>query len=255
MKIYIFCDMEGISGISCTEMLTGNALGATGSKLMAADINACIAGCLDAGADEIIVRDGHGGRCNITADMLDSHADLIQGATPGVRFADIDNSDGLILLGYHAMAGTDEAILEHSYSSREIQNLYLNGRKTGEIAVDAAIASEHGVKTILVTGDDKTCAEARNWIPSIATCEVKKGFSSQGGRLMSPERAHEQIRRKTCSAIINRDKIEMFRISYPVTLRWEFVERTPLPTGILWKKIDARTSERTSDSLEEIFQR
>ena len=50
----------------------------------------------------------------------------------------IVNAYGLILLGYHAMAGTPGAILEHSMSSKSIQNYWINGRLAGEVAIDAA---------------------------------------------------------------------------------------------------------------------
>lgn len=63
----------------------------------------------------------------------------------------MDGADGLILLGYHAMAGTAGAILEHTYSSVEIQNVWLNGRKAGEVGIDVAIAAEHQVPVILVS--------------------------------------------------------------------------------------------------------
>ena len=159
MKIYIFADMEGCSGISNSEYITGNKI-ALGASFMAQDINACIAGCFEAGAKEVIVRDGHGGGVNLDPSQIDPRATLIQGATPGERFPDIEGAAGLILLGYHAMAGTEAAVLEHSYSSKTIQNMWLNDRKVGEIGIDAAIAAEHKVPVILVTGDDKACKEA-----------------------------------------------------------------------------------------------
>ena len=45
-----------------------------------------------------------------------------------------------------------------------------NGRKAGEIGIDAAIAGDLGIPTVLVTGDDKTCREAEEWIPVLVTC-------------------------------------------------------------------------------------
>ena len=114
MKIYIFADMEGCSGISNSEYITGSKT-VLGASFMAQDINACIAGCFEAGAKEVIVRDGHGGGVNLDPSQIDPRATLIQGATPGERFPDIEGAAGLILLGYHAMAGTEAAVLEHSY--------------------------------------------------------------------------------------------------------------------------------------------
>jgi len=117
MKIYIFADMEGISGISGSMFVRGDGTHyALGRKYLTADINACAAACFEAGADEVVVRDGHGGGYSVLWDGLDPRVQLVQGATPGKRFFDIEGSDGVILLGYHAMAGTRSALLEHTYS-------------------------------------------------------------------------------------------------------------------------------------------
>ena len=128
MKIYIFADLEGISGVSGSPFVAADgAQYAAGRKYLTADINACAAACFEAGADEVVVRDGHGLGNNVLWDELDSRVKLIQGVTPGKRFYDIEGSDAVILLGYHAMAGTRRALLEHTYSSKTIQNMWLNG--------------------------------------------------------------------------------------------------------------------------------
>ena len=105
MKIYIMTDIEGISGISSSSYVSASKnrpdLIAEGRVLMAGDINACVEGCFQGGATEVIVKDCHGGGFNVTRSMIDPRADLIDGDTPGERFADIEGSAGLILLGYH----------------------------------------------------------------------------------------------------------------------------------------------------------
>ena len=64
----------------------------------------------------------------MTRERVDPRADLISGSTPGVLLADLDGCDGLILLGYHAKAGTPGAVCEHTMSSVTWQNLWINGR-------------------------------------------------------------------------------------------------------------------------------
>ena len=60
MKIYIFADMEGISGIAGSMYVRSNESHYDlGRKFLTADINACAAACFEAGADEVVVRDGH----------------------------------------------------------------------------------------------------------------------------------------------------------------------------------------------------
>lgn len=76
MKVYIFCDIEGISGIAggCYIDNSRPELLAAARRFMAGDINACVEGCFRAGADEVVVRDGHGSGFNVTCEMIDPRA-------------------------------------------------------------------------------------------------------------------------------------------------------------------------------------
>ena len=84
MKVYIFCDLEGVSGIPAGCFISGERpeLRAVAARCMAGDINACIAGCFEAGAEEVVVRDGHGAGFNVNCEMIDARAELVQGASP-----------------------------------------------------------------------------------------------------------------------------------------------------------------------------
>ena len=253
-KVYVFTDMEGISGVACSEQVMG-ARADEGKKLMVEDMNACVAGCFDAGATEVVVRDGHGGGNNIDPTLLDPRARLIQGATPGVRFKDFDNSEALILLGYHAMALTPNGVLAHTYSSASIQGMWLNGREVGEIGVDAAIASEHKVPVVLVTGDDKTVAEARAWLPQVVVCETKRGTGWQSAELMPVEQVRLLIRQKTAEALRCRKEVALLAVTYPATLRWDYLPKGSLRTHNLAFKPVAkpRKVEKTGDSVERLL--
>jgi D-amino peptidase len=253
-KIYVFADMEGISGVTCSEQIMG-ARADEGRRLMVEDMNACVAGCFEAGATEVVVRDGHGGGNNIDPALLDPRAKLVQGATPGVRFKDFDGSEALILLGYHAMALTTNGVLAHSYSSASIQGLWLNGREVGEVGVDAAIAAEHKVPVVLVSGDDKTVAEARAWLPQAAVCETKKGTGRQSADLVPVEQAHLLIRQKTAEAVRCRKAMPLLAVTYPVTLRWDYLPKDSLRThNPAFKPVPApRRVEKTGESVERLL--
>lgn len=253
-KVYVFADMEGISGVTCSEQTLG-ARKAEGGRLMAEDMNACVAGCFEAGATEVVVRDGHGGGTNVEPARIDPRAKLIQGATPGVRFKDFEGSEALILLGYHAKALTPKAVLAHSYSSATIQGMWLNGREVGETGVDAAVAAEHKVPVVLVSGDDKTVAEAREWLPDAVTCEVKKGTGPQGAELVPLEQAHGLIRQKTREALARRKSMRLLPVSYPATLRWDYLPKGSLRTydPAFKPAAEPRRVERTGASVEQLL--
>src|SRR4030065_382371 len=87
MKILIACDMEGISGVAHWDHVTpGHAEYARFRRLMTHDVNAAIRGAFEAGADEVIVTDGHWDNRNILVEELDPRARLNSGgATPPSR--------------------------------------------------------------------------------------------------------------------------------------------------------------------------
>ncbi len=258
MKIYVFVDMEGISGISGSDhVLSENRLYQDARRYYTWDTNACVKACFDAGAEGVIVRDGHGSGNHMITAELDPRAELIQGYTER-RMPGIEEYGAVILLGYHAMAGTPSALLEHTMSSKTVQNYWLNGRKVGEIGLDSAVASDHGKPVIIVSGDDKACAEATDWIPGVVTCQVKEGLHTQGARMLSLDAAHRLIEQKTREAIGRIGSIKPITYEHPVTFRKEMMERVGVPNPFGRpdiRVIDARTVETTADTMEEAFYR
>ena len=109
MKIMMGVDMEGITGITTREQtFPEGRLYAEGIELMAGDINAAVAGLADAGVEEIVVWDNHAASFNAPFLKLHPAARYVRGGGPNkLRWPGLDGSfDGLILLGYHARAGT-----------------------------------------------------------------------------------------------------------------------------------------------------
>ena len=259
MKIFVMTDMEGISGICLRGQVGAEpAQYAEGRRCLVADVNACVEGCFAGGADYVVVRDAHGGASHFIWDQLDPRADYIMGESGKDRMPGIGECNGLILLGYHALAGTPEAILEHTMSSAAWQNFWLNGRKTGEIGIDAAIAGDSGVPTIMVSGDDKACAEAEDFIPGVVTAVVKFGLSVEGGRLLSAEKAHRLIADRAAEAVRKAGQIAPYKVEPPVTMRLERVSRGRLPVRgekPYVRIIDGRTFEVTGSSVQEALHR
>jgi len=250
-KVYIATDMEGCSGIANSEQVAAEV----GKQRMAEDMNACIQGCFAAGATEVVVRDIHGGGQNVDPRTIDPRAKLIQGPTPGKRFKDVEGSEAIILLGYHAMSLTPGGTLAHSYSSASIQRMWLNGREVGEIGIDAAIAAEYKIPVVMVSGDDKTCAEAQAWIPGVVTCETKKGTGPQSAALAPLEEARRLITQKTIEALGKRKDIRPITIDYPATIRWDYLPKGSLRTHHpAFKPVDnPRRVEKTGPSVEKLL--
>ncbi len=252
MNIVVMVDMEGISGI-CRRSQVSRA----GEHYQAArhymtwDVNACVDGCVSGGAKRVTVCDTHSHGFNFVWEELDSRATYFQGGG-GARLPDIEKANGLILLGYHAMAGTPRAILEHTMSSANWQNLWINGRKAGEVAIDAGIAGDHGVPTIMVSGDDKLCREARRLLKGVVTVEVKQGYDLEGGRLLPRELAHRLIREGAALAVSRVSSLRPLKFKRPVRMRLELVSRGRVPVGRAGVRvIDGRTYEVEGAGVEE----
>lgn len=245
-------DMEGISGICRkSQVMAGGEHYEQGRLYLTWDVNACVDGCFAGGADEVIVRDAHGGGFHFVWHELDGRATYIQGRSSRDRMPGIGSCDALILLGYHAMAGTPSAILEHTMSSIGWQNFWINGEKAGETAIDAGIAGDAGVPTIMVSGDDKLCTEALELIPDLIAVETKRGLDVEGGILLPKEKAHEAIREGARKAISNRSQIEAYRVARPVEMKLELVSRGHVPAGRPEVRvIDGRTFSVRADGVE-----
>lgn len=256
MNVYVMVDIEGISGVyTKTQVGTEGGRYQEGRRYMTEDINACVAGLKAAGVEKVLVRDCHGGSTTLEWHNACSEADgYICGYEGDDRFPGLEECDAVILLGYHAMAGTAGAVLEHSYSSVSIQNMYINGVKVGEIAMDASMVGERGKKVIMVSGDDKACAEAKAFLPNVVTAQVKQGLSTQGAILLPPEKARKLIYEQAIAAVKNAENVEPFAFEKPICCKVELLERCvlPKPQGKPYMTVcDGRSFEVQANTTEE----
>jgi D-amino peptidase len=226
MKIMMGVDMEGITGIVSREHTSRQGrLYEQGVQLMAGDINAAVQGLLDAGAGEVIVWDNHASSVNAPMRELHPGARYLCGSSANrLRWQGLDESvDGLILLGYHAKAGTLHGTLEHTMSSDSWFRLTVNGQEIGEIGIDGALAGAVGVPVIMVSGDDKLCAEARELFgPEVVTVCVKHGHARHGATCLPPEKTAEMIRAGVGEAVKKIGKVRPLDLGSPAVVELTF---------------------------------
>lgn len=118
-KIYISADIEGIAGVVKSAFGPGDFEYERARKLMTGEVNAAIQGCLEGGAEEIVVSDSHGNCLNIIPEELHGAAVLVRSFPRPLDMMDgIDETfDGVIFIGYHAKAGTPQANISHTLCS------------------------------------------------------------------------------------------------------------------------------------------
>ena len=204
MKILIATDMEGITGVTTWDQVTpGHPEYARFRRQMTEDVNAAIRGAYEAGAEEVIVADGHWHGSNILVEELDSRARLNTGSpSPFSMMQGINDSiDGVMFIGYHARNGSPNAILDHTWSSRTVVNVWLNDILTGEYGLNAAVAGRFGAPVILVSGDQTACAQVKELLGDVETAVVKRASGCFAAECLSPEVTREMICRSAERAV------------------------------------------------------
>ena len=256
MKIYILTDLEGPAMISrFNQTREAGPQKQTAMKLLTWEINAAVDGILevDPGA-EIVVWDGHG---NGGIDVLEFHpeAKLIARGPIGPPYYLDGTYDALFFVGQHAMAGTPNAPLSHTYSSRSIEYYKLNGMLVGEFGCRAAMAGEFDVPTVFISGDDKAVAEAKQLIPSIYAVETKQGLGQELALHLSPQKSRESIRKTAVEACRNINLIKPLKIEPPYEQEIRVLEGQSIE-GYLRRgaaKVDDRTVVKSADTMCELF--
>jgi len=143
------------------------------------------------------VNDSHGSMHNIYADDLDPRAELLVGtAKPWSMGQGIDGGyDTCFFVGYHARAGHPKGVLDHTYASRAIFELRLNGTPVGETTLNAYLAGYFGASVSLVAGDDATCREARALLGArVVTVRTKDAAGRFAAKMLHPSRVCDALR-------------------------------------------------------------
>lgn len=260
MKIYVSVDMEGISGVILPEQLKkGGLLYEEARKLLTAEVNAVIEGLIEAGVDDIYVKDAHGTGYNFIASELHHQARYCMGATNiSRRFPGLDSSfDGAMLIGYHTMGGTEGAIRDHTMTSVGWQSIQINGRPIGEIGIDSLLFGLHNVPILLVTGDKKTCAEAIEEIPNVCTYETKEGYGRHAALIKPPKLVHKEIKELIKESINNRENVLPVKLEGPYEVVIKFLSTDQVDhryfDGTRSIRINGLTAAYSSDDFIEVL--
>ncbi len=223
-KIYISVDMEGIAHVVNAQTGPGQFDYERGRKLMTAEVNAAIEGCLAAGAGEIIVSDSHGNAQNIIPEDLNEKALLIRSfPRPLLQMEGIDATfDGVIFLGYHAKEGTPGANLSHTIWGTKFDEIKINGLIVSEALFNAAVAGHFAVPVIMVCGDQNVVQEARDNFGPIETVITKESLGFLSAKSAHPRVVQAEIRQKAEKAVKRLKEFKPFVMKKPVVLEITF---------------------------------
>ncbi|WP_184574479.1 M55 family metallopeptidase [Streptomyces zagrosensis] len=196
MKILVSADMEGATGVTWpADVLPGTPQWERCRALFTSDVNAAVTGFFDGGADEVLINEAHSTMRNLLLERLDERAQLLTGRhkalsmVEGVQHGDVD---GIAFVGYHTGAGT-EGVLAHTYLANSITGVWVNGTRASEGLLNALVVAEYGVPVVLVTGDDRTCDDAKGYAPQARSVAVKDYVSRYAAVCRTPARTAADI--------------------------------------------------------------
>ena len=220
LKVFISVDMEGIAGVvTSAECSSSGPDYGYFRRIMSHEANAAVLGAFDAGATEVVVRDSHGSARNILPELLDPRARLIRdwsGGPMGMMEGIDDSFDAVVFIGYHARAGTPDAIIDHT-SSGNVVDFAINGRSLPESGYNALIAGSYGVPVVFVGGDQAIVDQVEELFGQVGTFATKQGIGAASLGL-HPEAAQKGIRAGVAEAVRNSDRYRPFTMAKPYTL-------------------------------------
>ena len=174
-KILIIADIEGSSG--CFDYESGTFMGRGWPRAcleMSLDINAVAGALLDAGVQQVYVKDFHRTGYNLFPRMIDPRATLIQGYSTGPvpGIGNPTDASGLIMVGMHAPSGAG-GFLPHTLTSR-ISKLMVNGRLMSEAQLFSASLAPFGIAPLFFSGCPIACRHAARAIQGISCLAIDK---------------------------------------------------------------------------------
>jgi D-amino peptidase len=226
MKVYLSTDIEGTAGIVDWQQVRGPGTEyELGRQLLTDEVNAAIDGAVDAGATHILVNDAHGTMHNMHPGALHHNASYLSGRhKPLYMMEGLDGTfDAVFMVAYHGSIGAEHAVLSHTYNPWAVWEARLNGVPVGESALNALVALHHRVPIVLITGDEATAEEARQFLPHIEAVVVKRSITRFSAESIHPARACELIRAGAAKALRGAATAPMPEIELPAKVEITFL--------------------------------
>lgn len=215
MKVYISADIEGITGTTHWNETEKNLPDwVPFAKQMTDEVVAAVNGAIEAGADEIVVKDAHDSARNIDINALPEEVTLIRGwmRDPMSMISGIDESfDALILIGYHNAGGTVTNPLAHTMSASKLHSIKINDEYASEFLLHTYAAALYDVPVVFVSGDKGLTDDVKKLNPNILTLPVKDGIGAATINI-NPKKAIRQTQELVKTALekdLNSMKVQL----------------------------------------------
>lgn len=244
-SVLVVTDLEGVACTVSPLVWHSDETSGTfeqASRILAGEVNAVVGSAFEAGAEEVLVVEGHKNSLRGRLDDIDPRAKLAF----GVPFHELATLgwDCLMLVGYHAMADAEKAVLGHSFSDKTYVASWLNGTLVGEIGHLAALFGEHGTPLVFVSGDGAACREAEELVEGVVTAAVKEGVRRFGAMSLSPKAARDLLAAKAREAIEAMDEVVPLAFEPPIEFVVEFSTTDPVERNMMVPGIESAGARR-----------
>lgn len=210
MKVFIGCDIEGVTGVTYWHETENTKEDYDRSCIqMTREVNACCLGVLEEYPHaEILVKDSHGRANNLIMEDLPRQVKIMRGwgQHEDLMVEAMDESyDAVMFVGYHSASGKNTNPLSHTYRG-SFNFVKLNGLISSEFYLMSIIADQYKVKPIFISGDKGVCLDAQTLVTNIETVEVKECIGSATINI-HPHLAVDLIKEGAKKAIKNMESI------------------------------------------------
>ena len=182
MNIYISVDMEGVTGVCDWNQVTpGHVEYPRYRSQMAREVRSACEAALAAGATRVLVKDAHASARNLDGSELPAQAELISGWSghPLNMVQEINEDfEAALFIGYHTPAGLAGNSLAHTFSTKKVAKMRLNGKLASEYLICAHAAEMYGVPVVFVSGDEVLCEHVAEHAPACRTLATMRGVGA-----------------------------------------------------------------------------
>ncbi len=258
-RFFICADIEGCAGVSANFALMPDGWEwQAARRWMADEVMAVANAALAGGYDEVIVADGHGNAHNIDPALLPDGVRLVRSwPRPLLQMQGIElpGVAATAFVGFHnGMQGTG-GTLAHTYHGGAYRDILVNGISISEGWLNAALAGEHGVPVVLVSGDQAATEDAKRYAPDAALVTVKQSLGWRSVLTPSPAAACRQLAEEATAALA-RPLPALFSPSGPYVVDYVMLSRNAaemLAYLPIVRQTDAFTVRAEFDTITEVM--
>jgi D-amino peptidase len=215
MKLFISADIEGVTGVvDWEETEHGKEGNVHFRNQMTREVSSACEAAVEAGFEEILVKDAHGPARNIDPSKLPQVVKILRGWTrdPYMMMGGLDKTfDGAIFIGYHSPAGTNGNPLAHTMSGNN-EYVKINGEFASEFLINAYTAAMCKVPVLFLSGDKMLCEGASKLNENIKTVPVSEGIGN-GSISIHPDLAVNRIKERVLEVL--KDDLSKYLVTLP----------------------------------------